>query len=75
MGFKTISDVFRQQDSGRAMSAFHALIKDAKDVLKLRIGIRDHTPHPKHYYEVSQTMFFKQFRESHPSLHISKKGF
>ena len=31
MGFKTILDVFRQQDSGRAMLAFHALIKDAKD--------------------------------------------
>ena len=31
MGFKTILDIFQQQDSGRAMSAFHALIKDAKD--------------------------------------------
>ena len=31
MSFKTISDVFRQQDSGRAMSAFIALIKDTKD--------------------------------------------
>ena len=30
MGFKTISDIFWQQDSGRAMSSFHALIKDAK---------------------------------------------
>ena len=30
---------------------------NAKDVLKLRIGIRDRTPHPKHYLEVSQTMF------------------
>ena len=30
MGFKTISDIFGQQDSGRAMSAFYALIKDAK---------------------------------------------
>ena len=31
MGFKTISDVFQQQDSGREMSPFHALIKDEKD--------------------------------------------
>ena len=31
MGFKTTQDVFQQQDSGRAMSAFHALIKDVKD--------------------------------------------
>ena len=32
---------------------------NAKDVLKLRIGIRDHMLHPKHYLEVSQTMLFK----------------
>ena len=44
-------------------------------MLKLRIGIRDRTPHPKHYLEVSQTMLFKQFRESHPSLHISQRAF
>ena len=31
MGFKTIQDVFRQQDSGGEMSTFYALIKDAKD--------------------------------------------
>ena len=37
---------------------------NSKDILKLRIGIRDHTPHPKHYLEVNQTMF-KKFRESH----------
>ena len=43
---------------------------NAKDMLKLRIGIRDCMPHPKHYLEVSQTMLFKKFRESHPSLHI-----
>ena len=48
---------------------------NAKDVLKLRIGIRDRTPHPKHYLEVSQTMLFKQFRESHPSVHISQRAF
>ena len=44
-------------------------------MLKLRIGIRDCTPHPKHYLEVSQTMLFKQFRESHPSVHISQRAF
>ncbi len=48
---------------------------NAKNVSKLRIGIRDCTPHLKHYLEVSQTMFFKQFRESHPSLHISQRSF
>ena len=42
---------------------------NAKDVLKLRIGIKDRTPHPKHYLEISQTMLFKKFRECHPSLH------
>ena len=31
MGFKNILDVFWQQDNGRAMSSFHAVIKDAKD--------------------------------------------
>ena len=31
MCFKTIYDVFWQQDSGGAMVAFYALIKDAKD--------------------------------------------
>ena len=31
MGFKTILDVFWQQDSGGAMSNFYALTKDAKD--------------------------------------------
>ena len=33
---------------------------NAKDVLKLRIGNRDHTPHPKHFLESSQTMLFKK---------------
>ena len=32
---------------------------NAKDVLRSRIGIRDHMLHPKHYLEVSQTMLFK----------------
>ena len=31
MSFKTIEDVFQQQDSGRSMPTFYALIKDAKD--------------------------------------------
>ena len=31
---------------------------NANNVLKLRIGIRDCMPHPKHYLEVSQTMLF-----------------
>ena len=44
---------------------------NAKDVLKLRIGIKDRMPHPTHYLEVSQTMLFKQFREIHPRLHVS----
>ena len=44
-------------------------------MLKLRIGIRDHMPHPKHYLEVSQTMLFKQFRESRPRFHISQRAF
>lgn len=44
-------------------------------MLKLKIGIRDHMPDPKYYLEVSQTMLFKQFRESHPSLHISQRVF
>ena len=30
---------------------------NAKNILKLRIDIRDCTPHPKHYLEISQTMF------------------
>lgn len=31
MGFKTIYNIFQQQDNGGKMSAFYALIKDAKD--------------------------------------------
>ena len=45
---------------------------NAKNVLKLRIGIRDRTPHPKHYLEVSQTMLFKHFRESSKTSYITK---
>ena len=30
-------------------------------------------PHPKHYLEVSQTMLFKEFRDSHPRLHVSQR--
>ena len=48
---------------------------NVKDMLKLTIDIIDHTLHPKHYLEVSQTMLFKEFRESHPRLHISQRDF
>ena len=48
---------------------------NAKVVLKLRIGIRDRTSHPKHYLEVSQTMLLKEFRESNPRFHISQRAF
>lgn len=48
---------------------------DVKNVLKLRIGIRDRTPHPKHDLEVSQTMLFKKFCETHPTLKISQRDF
>ena len=48
---------------------------NAKGMLNLIIGIKDHMPHPKHYLEVSQTMLFKEFRERHQRLHISQRNF
>ena len=48
---------------------------NAKDMLKLRIGIRDYMPHPKNYLEVSQTILFKEFRKIHPRLLILQRAF
>lgn len=48
---------------------------NVKDVLKLRISNRDHTPHPKHFLESSQTMLYNFFCEVHPTLQISQRAF
>ena len=71
---KKLSDDVKEEIT-QLWNSISRVSPNAKNVLKLRIGIRDYMPHPKHYFEVSQTIFFKQFRESNPRLHISQRAF